>query len=103
MQADFIFVAEGSGDAALRKLCVGIGDLSFRKHQHPARGSKLNGCTQSCDARAYDEKISFRRCGWHWGWYHFALLFTLCLGRLPSRPSTALGSNIISTFLLRSS
>src|SRR5579864_3109213 len=74
VQADFIFVAEGGSNSALGKLRVRFGDFSLCQNQNAAGRRKFDGCAESGDPRADDEKVSFQRCGWHLGrWYHFAM------------------------------
>jgi hypothetical protein len=65
VQADFIFVAECGGNAALRELGAGVCNFAFYQHEHAARWGKLDCGTQSGDSGADHQKIGFSCCGWH--------------------------------------
>jgi hypothetical protein len=65
MQTNFIFIAEGRGNSALRELCAGVGDFAFDQNQNASGWCKFDGCAQSGDSGADDQKISLRWCGWH--------------------------------------
>ncbi len=65
VQADFVFVAEGRGDPALRQLCARIRNFALGKHKNAPGGGQFNGGAQSGNSGADDEKISFRPSGWH--------------------------------------
>ena len=65
MQADFIFVAEGGRNSALRKLRAGIFHFALRQHLNAARGSELDRRAQSGNPGANDQEIRLRWSGWH--------------------------------------
>ena len=47
VEADFVFVAEGDGDAALRPSGGGIAEIGFGEHQDAAGGAEFDGGTQT--------------------------------------------------------
>ncbi len=51
VQADFVFVTERHGDAALRPGGRRIAEIGFGEHQNVARGTEFNGRTKSSNAR----------------------------------------------------
>ena len=61
VKADLIFIAKRDGDPALRVLRGGFGQLLLREHEHAAGFRESDGSTESGDARADDDEISF---GW---------------------------------------
>ena len=61
MKADFVFVAEGCRDPALRQVGGGVGDLLLGQNNDAARRGQFDGCAQSGHSGSNDYEISF---GW---------------------------------------
>ena len=59
MNADFVIIAEGCGDAPLRILGVGLCNFALGETQHTAGGGEFYRSSKACDARAYDDEIGF--------------------------------------------
>jgi hypothetical protein len=59
MEADFIFVAEGCRDAALRKLGIRFSYVAFGQHQYVAGGGEFDGSTQPSNTSAYNQEVDF--------------------------------------------
>jgi len=53
VEADFVFVAEGYGNSALRPCSGGIAEIGFGEDQNAAGAAEFNGGAQTGDARAY--------------------------------------------------
>ena len=58
VQADFIFVAEGHGDAALRPGGSRIAESGLGEHQDTAGGTELDGGAQTGNTRPDYSKVS---------------------------------------------
>ena len=58
VQADFVFVGESDGDAALGPGGGGITEIGFSEDQDAACGAEFDGGAQSGYARTYDGEIS---------------------------------------------
>jgi hypothetical protein len=52
VEADFVFVAEGDGYAALGPSGCGIAQIGFSEYQNAAALAQLDGSAQSCDTRS---------------------------------------------------
>ena len=65
MKADFVFIAECGGNAALRPLRVGIGNLALGEDYDPAGAGQFDGGAQSGHPGTNDQKVSFGRHGLH--------------------------------------
>ena len=56
VQADFVFVAECGGDAALGILGGRVGDFSLRQDHDAASGGQFDGSPQAGDSRALSDE-----------------------------------------------
>jgi hypothetical protein len=58
VEADFVFVGEGNGDAALGVGGGGFGEVGFSEDQDAAGLAEFDGGADACDAGAYDEVVN---------------------------------------------
>lgn len=71
VKTDFVFVAEGGSNAALRVVRCGIAHFTFGEDDNSPGVRQFNGCSKSGDSGADDQEIAFRRRRLHLKkWYH---------------------------------